>query len=161
MTDHWEIAWTSLRPLDADGVEKAVDAIARLGCSSTSFQVEAVAGRYVAVRHRKDEEFLLEFGFAQDAPGALAARCASGRGLVESGHIVWNWCCTSRRQPETGLIVLKFRQVQKLLADNLVVWDDDGNTHWSWGSCPASQANVDPMALVDAHLRGQEQALAS
>jgi hypothetical protein len=108
--------------------------------------------RYVAVRHREDDEFLLEFGFERHAPcsNRLAELC---HGLVEDGHVAWNWCCTGSRQPETSLLIHKFRQVQAVVHDKLLVWDDDGFAHWSWGSCPLEKTGLDPMAIVDAHLR--------
>jgi hypothetical protein len=152
MQQHWEISWSTIRPLTDSLVEDAVRAFARLGCSTTTLGVETIDSRYVAVHHRKNDEFLLEFGFAEDAPGPEALRPTCARGLVERGHITWNWCCTGKKQPETGLVILKFRQVQQILRDALFVWDDDGNSHWSWGSCPIEQTGADPLALIDAHL---------
>lgn len=152
MQAHWEIAWTTLRPLTDGEVERSVEALARLGCSTTDFVVEAVENRYVSVRHRKLEECVIEFGLAGDAP-----RCGRSfeRGLVEDGgHIRWNWCCTGRKQPETGLILRKFSQIQAITGDKLLVWDDDGRCHWSWGACPVEQAGIDPMAVVDGRLHG-------
>jgi hypothetical protein len=152
MRHHWEISWSTIRPLTDSQVEEAVRAFARLGCSTTALAVETIDARYVAVRHRTNEEFLLEFGFAEDAPGPAALRPTCGRGLVENGHIAWNWCCTAKKQPETGLVILKFKQVQQILGDALFVWDDAGKSHWSWGSCPIEQTGTDPLALIDAHL---------
>jgi hypothetical protein len=149
--NHWEVSWTSLRRLTDHEVQRAVEAIARIGCSFANFAVETVERRYVAVRHRCDDEFLLEFGFAQDAP-CCSHPHALDRGLVDQGRIVWNWCCTRRRQPETGLVIHKLRQVQGLTGDKLLVWDDDGMSHWSWGSCPLEQSGHDPMTIIDAHL---------
>jgi hypothetical protein len=150
MQTHWEIAWTTLRPLSEQEVESSVEALARLGCSLTNFVVEAIDNRYVSVRHRTIEECVLEFGFAEDAP------CGGrqfGRGLVEDGgHIRWNWCCTERKQPETGLILRKLSQIQAITGDKLLVWDDDGRAHWSWGACPLEQVGIDPMAVVDGRL---------
>ena len=161
---HWEIAWTTLQPLTPEEVERSVAAIKRLGCSLVDFVVEAVDDRLVAVRHRQNDEFLLEFGFAADAPdGALRRHGAGDHGLVEDGRVAWNWCCTSKRQPETGLLILKWRQVQTIASDKLLVWDDDGLCHWSWGSCSLQQVALDPMTVVDAHLYRHpwQQALAS
>jgi hypothetical protein len=151
MRDHWEISWTTLQPLTRDEVEGAVLAIARLGCSWPDFAVEQVDDRFVSVRHRKDDEFLLEFGFASASPccGDPGTDC----GLASEGRVGWNWCCTGKRQPETGLVVHKLRQVQAIAGDKLLVWDDDGLCHWSWGSCPLSQVDLDPMAIVDDHLQ--------
>jgi hypothetical protein len=154
MQTHWEIAWSTLRPLGEAEVERSVRAIARLGCASQEFIVEAVESRYVAIRHRATDEFLLEFGFAEDAPGGPALRETIAAGLVNRGHIAWNWCCTARRRPETGLVLFKFRQVQEITGDKLLVWDDDGMCHWSWGSCTLEQAALQPLAVVDAHLHG-------
>ena len=128
-------------------------AVARLGCSLTDFQVETAGGRYVAVRHRQNDELLLEFGFADAAPGDRQLDAPGCRGLVEGGHIAWNWCRTGRRQPETGLIVHKLRQLQAITGDKLLVWDDDGMSHWSWGSCRLEEADIDPHAVIDAHLK--------
>jgi hypothetical protein len=147
---HWEIAWSTLRPLSEDEVERSVRALSRIGCAYPEFAVEDIEGRYVAIRHRNFDEFLLEFGFAPDAP----VRAASVSGLVEHGHIAWNWCCTERRHPETGLVLYKFRQVQEMTGDKLLVWDDSGMCHWSWGSCTLVEAGLDPAAVVDGHLRG-------
>jgi hypothetical protein len=148
---HWEVSWSTLRPLIDEEVERCVAAVSRLGCSLPNLLVETLDGRYVAVRHRENDELLLEFGFADAAPSAFDA--ASGRGLIERGQIVWNWCCTGRRQPETGLIVHKFRQLQQITGDKLLVWDDDGMSHWSWGSCRLEEAGVDPHSVIDAHLK--------
>ena len=153
MRHHWEISWTTLKPLTPDDVERSVAAIARLGCSTTELAVEAIDERYVAVRHRENDEFLLEFGFAETAPKCNPTPDTHRHGLAEGGHIAWNWCCTAREQPETGLLIRKFRQMQTLTGDKLLVWDDDGLAHWSWGSCPVEQSGLDPMAIVDAHLR--------
>jgi hypothetical protein len=161
MESHWEIAWTTLQPLTEDEIERSVGAIKRLGCSLIDFVVEPVDDRFVAVRHRQNDEFLLEFGSAADAPNGTARRVGEGHGLIEDGRVAWNWCCTGRRQPETGLLVLKWRQVQAITGDKLLVWDDDGLCHWSWGSCPLQQVALDPMAIVDAHLHPWRQALAS
>lgn len=156
---HWEIAWSTLEPLSAEEVQRAVEAIARLGCSLTNFAVEAVDSRYVTVRHRKNDEFLLEFGFAADAPQGPAGSMLS-RGLIDAeGAIAWNWCCTSRAQPETGLIIRKWRQVQAIAGDKLLIWDDDGVCHWSWGSCPIEQSGHDPQRVIAAHLRQLPPAL--
>jgi hypothetical protein len=149
MPHHWEIAWTTLQPLSEDEVERSVDALAGLGCSLTDFVVEMIDSRYVLVRHRTLDECVVEFGFAADAPHVERA---VGRGLVEDGHIRWNWCCTERKQPETGLILRKFAQIQSITGDKLLVWDDDGRCYWSWGACPLEQAGIDPMAVVDRHL---------
>lgn len=149
---HWELAWTSLRPLADEEVEGCAAALAGLGCSLPQFDVDFIEGRYVAIRHRENDELLLEFGFAFDAPGPRNMEGNAGRGLVHNGHIAWNWCCTGRRQPETGLIVHKFRQLQAITGDKLLVWDDDGMCHWSWGSCRLEEADIDPFAAVDAHL---------
>jgi hypothetical protein len=150
MPHHWEIAWTTLTPLSEDEVERSVASLTRLGCSMTDFVVEAIDDRYVMVRHRTLDECVLEFGFAEDAPAS--ARSFS-RGLVEAGHVHWNWCCTERKQPETGLILRKFAEVQSITGNKLLVWDDDGRCHWSWGSCPIEEAGIDPMAVVDGRLR--------
>jgi hypothetical protein len=152
MRRHWEIAWSTLRPLTSDEVEQAVAGIARLGCSMPDLVIERAGERFVVVTHRRDDEFFLEFGMASEAqPGSNVMQISKG-GLVEGGHIAWNWCCTGRRQPETGLIIRKWRQIQTLVSDKLLVWDDDGQCHWSWGSCPLADAALDPLAVVDAHL---------
>ena len=70
---HWEVAWTTTRPLADEEVERCVAALAALGCSLPQFDVASVEDRYVAVRHRQNEELLLEFGFASDAPGTRSA----------------------------------------------------------------------------------------
>jgi hypothetical protein len=146
--EHWEISWSTLRPLTDADVGACVTALTRLGCSTTDLKVEAVEDRYVCIRHRRRDEFLLEFGFTSDSP------CCRGmtHGLVEDGEIRWNWCCTGRVQPETGLILRKFAQLQMITGDKLLVWDDDGHCHWSWGSCPLEQADIDPHVVVDVRL---------
>lgn len=155
---HWEVSWSTLGPLLDEEVERCVAAIARLGCATTNFIVETLGESYVAVRHRDNDGLLLEFGFAQASPRRQAD---VSRGLIENGEIAWNWCCTGRRQPETGLIVYKFRQLQAITGDKLLVWDDDGMSHWSWGSCRLEEADIDPLAVIDAHLKGlPPQALA-
>lgn len=148
MERHWEIAWTTLQPLTGEEVARSVEAIGRLACSLPSLTLEASDGSYIAVRHRGNDEFVLEFGHAEAAPC-----CPLDHGLVEDGHIVWNWCCTGGRQPETGLVIRKLREIQTICADKLLVWDDDGQCHWSWGSCSLEEAGLDPMAVVDTHLR--------
>jgi hypothetical protein len=154
MRKHWEIAWSTLRPLSCDEVAKAVAALARLGCSLPDFAIERTGEHYVAISRRRDDEFFLEFGIqAESGPTSIAGALSRG-GLVQDGHISWNWCCTGRRQPETGLIIRKWRQVQALVSDKLLIWDDDGQCHWSWGSCSLSEVAVDPMVVVDAHLKG-------
>jgi hypothetical protein len=150
---HWEIAWTTVKPLTDDEISASVDAIGRLGCSLAALTVESIDGRYVAVRHRSNEEFLVEFGYADTAPCCSLMRDSCGHGLVEEGHIPWNWCCTGKSQPETGLVIRKLRQVQSITGDKLLIWDDDGMAHFSWGSCPIEQTGLDPMAVVDSHLR--------
>jgi len=150
---HWEVSWSTLNPLSDEEVERCVAVIARLGCSTTSFVVETSGEGYVAVRHRENDELLLEFGFAAAAPPGRPLDAPGGRGLVEGGQIAWNWCCTGRRQPETGLIVHKLRQLQAITGDKLLVWDDDGMSHWSWGSCRLEEADIDPHAVIDAHLK--------
>lgn len=154
MQRHWEIAWTTLKPLSDEEVERSVRAIARLGCSSPDFIVEAIGDRYVSVRHAEYDEFQLEFGFAEDAAGSPPFRDAIGNGLVQSGHIAWNWCCTSNDHALMDLALYKLRQVQEITGDKLLVWDDDGMCHWAWGSCTIAEAGLDPMAIVDAHLHG-------
>ncbi len=150
MAHRWEIAWITLQPLAEREVRDAVEALTRLPVSLPNLVIDARGTRYVAFRHRRDDAFLLEFGFAEDAPsGPLPKR----HGLVENGRIVWNWCGTSGRQPETRLIVATWRRVQQITADKLLVWDDGGSCHWSWGSCSLEAAGLDPMAVVDAHLR--------
>lgn len=129
-------------------------AIARLGCSSQDFVVEAVEDRYVAVRRRRFDEFLLEFGFAQDAPARAPCGDAIESGLVQHGQIAWNWCCTGKDHALTDLALYKLRQVQEITGDKLLIWDDDGMCHWAWGSCTVAEAGLHPMAAVDAHLRG-------
>jgi hypothetical protein len=151
MRHHWEISWTTLQPLADDEVRRAVLAIARLGCSWPDFDVECVEDAYVAVRHRRDDEFLIEFGFASAAP--CCSDPGADGGLVSEGQVAWNWCCTGKRQPETGLVIHKLAQVQAIANDKLLIWDDDGHSHWSWGSCPLTQVDLDPMPVVDAHLR--------
>lgn len=153
MERHWEVAWTTLRPLSDEETERSVRAIAKLGCGSPDFIVEAIADRYVMVRHRRIEEFELEFGFAGDAPGSLPLREAIGSGLVRDGHIAWNWCCTGKDHGATDLVLYKLRQVQEITGDKLLIWDDNGMCHWSWGSCTLNEAGRDPMAVVDTHLR--------
>lgn len=148
---HWELAWTTLRPLDDGEVERCVASVARLGCSLPQLQVEST-DRYVAVRHPEDDEFLVEFGFPPEL-GSAAVLDTPARGLVRDGHIAWNWCCTNRRQPETGLLIYKFRQLQEITGDKLLVWDDDGICYWSWGSCRLEEAGIDPDSVVDAHLK--------
>lgn len=156
MQHHWEIAWTSLRPLGDEAVRRAVVTISRLGCSWPQFVVDAVEDRYVRVRHRGDDEFVLELGFAADSPAHPYGGDASCRGLVDGdGLIAWNWCCTGRAQPETSLILRKWREVQAILDDNLIVWDDDGMCHWSWGSSTLERAGLDPISIVDSHLRSR------
>jgi hypothetical protein len=147
---HWELAWTTLKPLEDGEVERCVASLARLGCSLPQLQVESTE-RYVAVRHQADDEFLVEFGFAPERPAGILD--TPSRGLVRDGHIAWNWCCTNRRQPETGLLIYKFRQLQKITGDKLLVWDDDGTCYWSWGSCRLEEAGIDPDSVVDAHLK--------
>jgi hypothetical protein len=147
------VAWTTSRPIADEEVERCVAALAALGCSLPQFDVDSVEDRYVAVRHRQTEELLLEFGFASDSPGTSSAAESARRGLVQDGQIAWNWCCTGRRQPETGLIIHKFRLLQAITGDKLLVWDDDGMCHWSWGSCRLEEAGIDPFAVVDAHLK--------
>jgi hypothetical protein len=142
-----------LRPLADNEIERSVDAIARLGCSFAKFTTEHVPGRYVAVRHREDDEFLLEFGFAENAPCCSLSHATIDRGLAQGGTIVWNWCCTGRSQPETGLVIRKLREVQAITLDKLLIWDDDGMAHRSWGSCALEESGDDPMAVVDEHLR--------
>jgi len=153
---HWEVSWTTLQPLSDDEVERSVAAIARLGCSLPSFAVDTHGDRYVVVRHKTNDELLLEFGFADASPCCTPVRETAGRGLVDGGQIAWNWCCTGKSQPETGLIINKFRQVQSILDDKMLVWDDDGVSHWSFGSCPLEQTGLDPMAILDAHLKGAD-----
>jgi hypothetical protein len=154
MQRHWEIAWTTLQPLADEEVERCVLAIARLGCSSPDFIVEARGDRYVSVHHRGSVEFQLEFGFAQDAPGSSPFREAIASGLIQDGHLAWNWCCTDKGHATTGLVLYKLRQVQEITGDKLLVWDDDGMCHWGWGSCTIGEAGLNPLAVVDAHLHG-------
>lgn len=148
---HWELAWTTLKPLTDEEVELCVASLARLGCSLPQLQVESTERR-VSVRHAADDEFLLEFGFAPElaSPGVLDT---STQGLVRDGHIAWNWCRTNRREPETGLLIRKFRQLQEITGDKLLVWDDDGVCYWSWGSCRLEEADLEPDSVVDAHLK--------
>ena len=153
MHRYWEIGWTTLRPLSEEEVEACVRAIAKLGCCSPDFVVEARDSRYVVVCHRRFDEFQLEFGFAEDAPGSLYYRGAIESGLVRNGQIAWNWCCTGKDYATTDLALYKLRQVQEITGDKLLVWDDDGMCHWSWGSCTLTEAGYNPMSLVDAHLR--------
>lgn len=150
---HWEVSWSTLAPLSDEEVERCVAAIARLGCSLTDLVVETDGERYVSVRHRRHEGLLLEFGYADAAPAGRPEGLPGGSGLVEDGQIAWNWCRTERRQPETGLIVHKLRQLQTITGDKLLVWDDDGMSHWSWGSCRLEEADIDPHAVIDAHLQ--------
>jgi hypothetical protein len=130
-----------------------VSQIGWLGCSLAAFKTEIVEGRYVCVTHRDDPDFRFEFGFAHDAPQPFGPTCRSERGLAHYGEIAWNWCSTGQRQPETDLVLRKLRQVQEICGDKLLVWDDDGQAHWSWGSCPIEQTGLNPERLVDAHLR--------
>jgi hypothetical protein len=153
MQRHWEISWTTLRPLSDEETERSVRAIAKLGCCSPDFVVEALDSRYVAVRHRRFEEFQLEFGFADQATGSPPFREAMASGLVQSGHVAWNWCRTGKERTATDLALYKLRQVQEITGDKLLVWDDDGMCHWAWGSCTLAEAGLDPMDIVDAHLR--------
>ena len=46
--------------------------------------------------------------------------------------------------------------MQSILDDKMLVWDDDGVSHWSFGSCPLEQTGLDPMAILDAHLKGAD-----
>ncbi len=151
MPDHWEITWTTLRPLLDAEVRRAVRDIARLGGESSRLEVRRIADEHVSLRHRDDGEFFLEFGFASAAP-CCSGPCAEV-GLVRDGHIAWNWTSASGRQPDTRLIVQLWRNVQAVAGDKLLVWDDNGLCHWSWGSCPLPQAGLDPMTVVDAHLQ--------
>jgi hypothetical protein len=148
---HWEISWTTIRPLTARDVEAAVRELSRLACSWPQFAVECLDGRFVAIRHRQDDELVLEFGVGDESQ-ANHQPALSSAGLVLGGHITWNWCCTGKRQPETDLLLHKWRQVQSVVGDKLLIWDDDGTCHWSWGSCTLEQAEIRPYAIVDAHL---------
>jgi hypothetical protein len=151
MNADWEVAWTTLEPLTDREVERAVAVTGWLGCSLPDLKSEVIEGRYVCLTHREDPAFAFEFGFAHGAPDRPS--CRPERGLAHYGEIAWNWCRTGRRQPLTDLVLRKLRQVQEVCGDKLLVWDDDGLAHWSWGSCPIEETGFDPERVIDAHLQ--------
>jgi hypothetical protein len=103
------------------------------------------------VRHQRHRDLLLEFGYPIEGVAQWPSRHL-GLGLVRNGSISWNWCGTGRRQPETDLILRKLRQVQEICSDKLLVWDDDGTCHWSWGTCSLEEAGFEPLQEIDRGL---------